>query len=124
MHPAAPHRTHQQRMDALATANKIRVYRAQVKRDVTDGARFFPHLRRDPQLATAKVAEFLVSVPKIGACKASSIMRTAGVSPSKTFGGITDYQWAKLLTAFRGNAAFAHHQHQAHQHLATERTAA
>ena len=97
-HPATPERSPGQRIDALNRANEIRTLRAQLKRDLKAGTTSINALLLDPPacLQTAKVLDILLVVPKIGKVKATTILERCRVSPSKTFGGLTDRQRAEL----------------------------
>lgn len=94
----APVRSEDQRRDALRRANRIRVHRAELKRDVKAGrvlAVDVVGLRGtdvDPRVATMKVYDLLLAVPKVGRVKANVAMHNAGISPSKTVGGLTERQ--------------------------------
>ncbi len=97
-HPATPERSPDQRIDALNRANEIRTLRAALKRDLKAGTMSIDALLLDPPacLQTAKVLDILLAVPKIGRVKAAAILDSCRVSPSKTFGGLTDRQRAEL----------------------------
>lgn len=110
--PTIPSRTTEQRLAALGEANRIRSYRADLKRDLKGGRRYFPALREDPDMQTAHVAEFLLAVPKIGSCKASELMRRCGIPSMKTFKGLSDRQWTALVTLFDSTHAGQAHLRQ------------
>jgi hypothetical protein len=95
----APERSLQQRLDALAHANEVRTYRAQLKRYMKTGLTRFPEVLcgDDPLLATMPVYDLLVSIPKVRRVKAQAVLAGARVSPSKTLGGLTDRQRRDLL---------------------------
>ena len=97
-HPAAPERSPDQRIDALNVANEIRTLRAQLKRDLKAGRTSIATLLLDPPawLASAKVFDMLLAVPKVGRVKAAKMLDNCRVSPSKTFGGLTDRQREEL----------------------------
>jgi hypothetical protein len=97
-YPATPERSLDQRIDALNRANEIRTLRAQLKRDLKAGTASIQALLLDPPayLQTAKVLEILLALPKIGKVKATKILDSCRVSPSKTIGGLTDRQRAEL----------------------------
>jgi S13-like protein len=97
-HRATPERSLDQRMDALRTANEVRVLRAQLKRDLKAGSVSIGALLRDPPpcLETAKVFDMLLALPKYGSVKATKILHGCRVSPSKTFGGLTGRQRTEL----------------------------
>lgn len=105
--PIAPARTHRQRLDALAEANRIRTYRKEIKEKIVACEITIFDLRHDPDMQSAKVLEFLLVEPKIGKVRANRIIQRAQMSASKTFGGITDRQWAALAAAFRASPAGA-----------------
>ncbi|MGA2926859.1 MAG: integration host factor, actinobacterial type [Solirubrobacteraceae bacterium] len=88
-----------QRMDALSRANEIRTLRAQLKRDLKSGRVSIGALLLDPPpcLEAAKVFDMLLALPKIGTVKASKILNSCRVSPSKTFGGLNERQRAELV---------------------------
>ncbi|MGO9754899.1 MAG: integration host factor, actinobacterial type [Solirubrobacteraceae bacterium] len=96
-HPAAPERSPDQRMAALNMA-ELRTFRAQLKRDLKAGWASIAPLLLDPPafLQTAKVFDLLLAVPKVGRVKATKFLDSCRVSPSKTFGGLSDRQRAEL----------------------------
>ncbi len=85
-------------MDALNQANEVRARRAALKRDLKAGKTSLGELLLDPPafLQTAKVYDILQALPKVGSVKATRILNSARVSPSKTFGGLSDRQRAEL----------------------------
>lgn len=102
-----PERSLQQRREALIRANVIRSYRAKLKRDVTAGRVSFADLvlavTVDDRLATMKVLDLLLAVPKVGRVKADMAFRRAEVSPSKTLGGLTFRQREELVRIVFGS---------------------
>ncbi len=102
-HPATPERSLDQRIDALHRANEIRTLRAALKRDLATGATSIDALLLDPPafLQTAKVLDMLLAFPKVGKVKATKILNSCRVSPSKTFGGLTDRQRAELAARLK-----------------------
>jgi hypothetical protein len=97
-HRAAPERSLDQRIDALTRANEVRVLRAQLKRDLKAGRVSIGALLLDPPayLEAAKVFDMLLALPKVGSVKATRILNGCRVSPSKTFGGLSERQRAEL----------------------------
>jgi hypothetical protein len=85
-------------MDALGEANDVRALRAQLKRDLKAGRVPIGALLLDqpPYLETAKVFDMLLALPKVGRVKATKILQSCRVSPSKTFGGLSERQRAEL----------------------------
>ena len=88
-------------MDALNRANEIRALRAQLKRDLKAGRVPIGALLLDPPayLETAKIFDMLLAVPKYGRVKATKILNSCRVSPSKTFGGLSERQRAEARRA-------------------------
>jgi hypothetical protein len=98
----APERSLDQRMDALRRANDVRVRRAQLKKDLKDGKVRIQTILGDPPeyVATAKVIDILMAVPKFGRVKAARFLNTCRISQSKTVGGLSDRQRAELIDLF------------------------
>jgi hypothetical protein len=100
---AAPERSLVQRMDALQRANEIRTRRAQLKRDLKAGRQSIHSLLSAPPeyVATAKVFDMLLAVPKYGRVKVNKILATCRISPSKTIGGLSERQRGELVSLLR-----------------------
>ena len=98
----APVRSLDQRMDALARANDVRVKRAQLKKDLKDGKVKIEQILGNPPeyVSTAKVIDILMAVPKFGRVKAARFLNTCRISQSKTVGGLSDRQRAELIGLF------------------------
>ena len=81
----APERSLNQRMDALARANQIRIQRAQLKRDLKSGRRSIHSLLLDPPeyVETAKVFDMLLAVPKYGRVKVNKILAHCRIAPEQ-----------------------------------------
>ena len=96
----APERSLNQRMDALARANQIRIKRAQLKRDLKAGRLSIHSLLLDPPeyVETAKVFDMLLAVPKYGRVKVNKILAHCRIAPSKTIGGLSERQRSELTT--------------------------
>ena len=102
-HVQAPVRSLDQRMEALRRANDIRVRRAQLKRDLKNGAVGIDEILRDPPeyVETAKVFDMLMAVPKFGRVKAARFLNQCRISQSKTVGGLSERQRAELVGLLR-----------------------
>jgi hypothetical protein len=100
---AAPERSLEQRMNALARANEIRTARASLKRDLKAGRVSIHDLLLEPPefLETAKVFDMLLAVPKYGRVKANKILVQCRISPSKTIGGLSQRQRTELVSMLR-----------------------
>jgi hypothetical protein len=99
-----PSRSLDQRLDALERANRIRVSRAQLKRELKSGETSFDQVLLDPPgfVLTAKVYDMLLAVPRLGRVRASKLLAQCRISHSKTIGGLSDRQRAELVDLFRG----------------------
>lgn len=95
----APERSLQQRRDALARANEVRTFRAAMKKDLKGRQQSLLPLLEEPpaELASMKVLDLLIAAPKVGRVKATKVLRSAQVSPSKTVGGLSERQRTELL---------------------------
>lgn len=107
----APARSLNQRMEALQHANWIRSRRADAKKELRgmppmDAAvAAADYITAPPDWAlTWRVLDVLMTLPKWGTVKAHRTLRTAGVSTSKTLGGMTDRQRRELAEAIEGRA--------------------
>jgi len=98
----APRRSLDQRMDALQRANDIRVKRARLKKDLKLGRAHIEDILRDPPdyVATAKVLDMLMAVPKFGQVKAKRYLNQCRIAESKTIGGLSERQRAELVGLF------------------------
>lgn len=101
-HYQVPERTHQQRLDALKNANKIRTKRAKLKEDIKAGREsVFGHLMAPPEyIQTMKVWDLCLAKPKFGPKKVNKIFVAMRISPSKTVGGLTLRQRQELAQLF------------------------
>ncbi|MSO57912.1 MAG: hypothetical protein EXQ77_02595 [Thermoleophilia bacterium] len=97
-----PLRSRDQRLEALSRANDIRVRRAHLKKDLKDGrAQFDLTLLEPPEwVATAKVFDLLLAVPKLGRVRVARLLNQCRISQSKTVGGLSERQRAELVTLF------------------------
>lgn len=100
---STPERSKQQRLEALARANEIRIMRSELKRGLRAGEERLEDIITNPPgyLHSAKVAELLMSVPKVGPVRAARILEQCRVSPSKTVIGLTPRQRRELLDVLR-----------------------
>jgi hypothetical protein len=103
MQSTAPERSFNQRMDALARANRIRSERAQLKRDLRSGRLSIQALLRNPPeyIETAKVFDLMLAVPKYGRVKVNKILAHCRIAPSKTIGGLSERQRTELILLLR-----------------------
>lgn len=103
MTPRTPERTLEQRQEALDKANATRIARSKLKLDLKAGRQSIDALILNPPefLETAKVAEIMLAAPRWGTVKVETALRRCGVSPSKTFGGLTDRQRMETVRLIR-----------------------
>lgn len=95
------------REEALKQANRVRIGRARLKRELKDGRDPFRVLQRPPSAAKGmRVFEFLTAVPGIGRSKANRILVLARVSPNRTLGKLQPVQRDLLAQALRGRGGF------------------
>ena len=97
-------RSLKQRRRALQRANEIRSRRAELKRRMKAGTQPVVPLIVDPPdyLATAKVWDVLIAVPKWGRVKVNRLLMVHRISPSKTVGGLSERQRRALASALGG----------------------
>jgi hypothetical protein len=102
-HSAAPERSLNQRMDALARANRIRTERARLKRDLKAGRLSIHTLLLNPPeyVETAKVFDMMLAVPKYGRVKVNKLLAHCRIAPSKTIGGLSERQRSELVSLLR-----------------------
>jgi hypothetical protein len=86
-------------MEALRRANDIRSERARLKEALRNGDVVITDVLSDPPqcVATAKVLDLVLAVPKYGRVKANKLLERCRVSSSKTVNGLTPRQRKELL---------------------------
>lgn len=99
--PATPPRTYEQRMTALGRAQMIRIYRAQLKREIRAGRLDVVDLLGDPLCDTMKVGDALIAKRSIGKVKRNKLLNKLGISPGRSFGGLTERQSDGLIELLR-----------------------
>jgi hypothetical protein len=101
-----PRRSREQKLAALEIANQVRRDRSALKRELKAGRACAASILDDPPdwLATMKVIDLVIALPKVGRVKAAKALGAAGVSTSKTLGGITSRQRRQLVEALGGRA--------------------
>jgi hypothetical protein len=89
----------EQYMLALARANEIRCYRANLKKDVKRGkVTAYGLIACPPEMTqTMRVFDLLLAMPHVGRVKANRWLARCRISPSKTLGGLSDRQRRELL---------------------------
>lgn len=99
----APKRTLEQRQSALKRANEVRVIRAALKRNLKTKAASVLDVLRDPsaEVATMKVHDLLMALPKFGKLKTARVMKEVRISHAKTIGGLSARQRMSLRVLLR-----------------------
>jgi hypothetical protein len=98
---ATPTRTLEQRMTALKHAQEIRLYRARLKQEVKSGEVDVVDLMDDPLCETMKVGDALIAQHRVGKTKRNRILTKTGISPGRSFGGLSERQREELIDALR-----------------------
>lgn len=100
---ALPDRTLAQRLQALGEANRIRVKRAQLKRDLKSGQQSIYDILMDPPewVKTMKVYDAVLACPKYGRVKTDKLLRVCKVSPARTLGGLSSRQRTEIALKMR-----------------------
>ena len=98
-----PRRSTDQRREALALANDVRIKRAALKAELKNGSVSITALIADPPqyAASAKLTELLEALPGYGPVKVARLLDRCRVSPHKTIGGLNERQRAELSRALR-----------------------
>lgn len=88
-----------QRRAALARANEVRCFHAQLKRELASGVRRIDELILDPPALarTARVWQLLIALPGVGPARAKRALRHSRIAVTKRLGGLTDRQRAELI---------------------------
>lgn len=104
MSPEVIERTAAQRTDALVLANRIRMRRAEIKRQMAAGTLTATEVLENLERATDKMRalHLLMAIPKVGLVKARAAMRGMRIADSKTLGGMSDRQRAELIKYLGG----------------------
>lgn len=95
----APERTALQRRRALERANVVRSFRAQMKTELRRGVVVVADVLVEPPplVESMRVWDLLIAAPKFGRVKVRRTLTLAGVSPSRTVGGLTERQRVELV---------------------------
>ena len=85
--------------EQLRRANKSRIARARLKRELRRGRLDLAKLLRDPppEVVTARVADLLLAAPGWGRVRTNRALNGARISPTKLVGGLSDRQRRELL---------------------------
>jgi hypothetical protein len=99
-----PDRALQQRMAALEKADRVRLARAQLKRDLKKRRVSICDVLADPPewIETMPVLDLLLAVPKIGRVKAMAMLGRGGISTARKVGGLESRKVVGLTERQRG----------------------
>jgi hypothetical protein len=105
-----PDRSLTQRRDALATANVIRSYRSDLKRDIKAGRKHVLEMLVNPpqELLSMKVAELVLATPGVGRVKVNKWMNRSQIAGHKTIGGMTRRQRLELARLLASQRVVGH----------------
>src|SRR4051794_14068297 len=83
-----PDRTLAQRMAALDKADEVRIYRANLKRDIKAGiSSIYDCLLNPPEMIkTMKLLDLMMALPNYGRVKSDRILKVCHISPTKKIG--------------------------------------
>jgi hypothetical protein len=97
--PVVSTRSPERRLIALRQANHVRRLRAKLKQDLRKDKVRLEQILATPAdyLASAKVFDLLIAVPKIGPVKAGRLLTIARINPSKTVGDLSERQRTRLI---------------------------
>jgi len=92
-----------QRLTALAEANRIRTQRAQLKRNLKSRQTSIHELLLHPPdwVKTMKVCDAILACPKYGRVKTDKLLHLCRISPSKTIGGMSARQRDELASLMK-----------------------
>lgn len=105
----APDRSLTQRLDALEQANRVRSYRARLKRDIKAGRlseEQLDDLVANPpdHLLSMRVTDFLLALPWVGESRVDRCLVLCQASRSRSLGGLSDRQRLALRSWLRRRA--------------------
>jgi len=89
----------QVRLDALNSANDVRMLRAQLKRDLIRGRVSMRSVLLDPpeSVQTARVFDMLLAIPRCGRVKATKLLAQCAIPTSTTVGALSEGQRERLI---------------------------
>lgn len=87
-----------QRMTALAEANRVRMHRAHLKREVAAGRKGLLDLMEHPDCASMTVVDALLALPRVGRVKAAKVLRRVGISSTRPLDRLTERERVALAS--------------------------
>lgn len=106
--------SHPQHMQALATANRIRLARAQLKRDLLEGRVTLAEALEHEDVGTMPVSDLIKAQWRWGEARTHKVLRLVLISERRTVGSLTDRQKRALvqICASGGAARFPADQYR------------
>lgn len=102
--------TQEQRDAAREKANRVRLYHANLKRDVAAGRLSLTEILdayRSPSVASCRVHALVRSIPRVGSKRTDEAFRKAGISMTATVGSLTARQRGALVDQLERFPAYA-----------------
>lgn len=92
-----------QRTEALKLANRIRLDRSKIRRDLKAGVVSVTDLIKDPPdcIIKMQVLDLLLATPRFGRGKANRVLTSSRVGAAKEVGSLSDRQRGELTWAIR-----------------------
>jgi len=96
-----------QHMQALAQANRVRLARAELKRQVADGELSVAEIVLDCpwEAESMTIGDLLMSQHRWGSTRCRRFLMSVGMNETKTIGSMTDRQRLALAARMRGESA-------------------
>src|SRR4051794_29326320 len=95
-----------QHMQALAQANRVRLARAELKRQVADGELSVAEIVLDCpwEAESMTIGDLLMSQHRWGSTRCRRFLMSVGMNETKTIGSMTDRQRLALAARMRGES--------------------
>ena len=90
-----------QAREALVAANRVRMARAQIKRDITAGNITVPDVLENPDVATMTLGELLAAQHHWGPRRTARFLAAIGATVTKRVGTLTERQRDLIRVALR-----------------------
>lgn len=96
-----------QRLDALEKANRVRVDRKKLKRDLAGGRRSLESVLASPPpacLHTAKISDLLIELPRYGRVRVDKVLTSCRIPASTRIEALSDQQRRAILASVTRHA--------------------
>lgn len=90
-------------MEALNKADEVRIYRANLKRDLKAGRASIDDILLEPSalVDTMKLFDLMLAMPKYGRVKVNTVLKACQISPAKTIGEMSVRQRIEVVSMLR-----------------------